>query len=60
MKSVSVPKSVKTIGENALGYYYVRGYAGEYYQVDKFTIRGKKKTAAQKYAKNNNYKFKSI
>lgn len=60
MKSVSVPKSVKKIGKHAFGYYYQRGNAGEYYQEEGFTIRGKKKTAAQKYAKNNNFKFKAI
>lgn len=59
MKNVSVPKSVKSIGQNAFGYYYKRGYAGEYYQVDGFIIRGKKKSAAQKYAKNNGFKFKA-
>ena len=57
LQSVKVPKSVKNIGKKALGY-----YALDWYGIDKkvknFTVKGKKGTAAQKYAKKNGLKFK--
>ena len=53
-KSVTIPKNVKNISYEALGYY---GYE---MKVKGFTIKGKKGTAAEKYANKNGFKFIKI
>jgi hypothetical protein len=56
VKEVTVPRSVTSIGEGALGYGY--GYKGEDYKpIEGFVIKGYKGTAAEKYAKDNGFKF---
>ena len=55
LKSVTIPSSVKSINDMAFGYYKYNGYFKN--KVSGFTIYGVKGTAAQKYAKNNGFKF---
>ena len=55
LTSVTIPSSVKSIGENAIGYYLNSSY--EYEKVAGFTIYGTKGSAAEKYAKDNGFKF---
>ena len=55
LKSVTIPSSVKSINDMAFGYYNYNGYFKN--KVSGFTIYGVKGTAAQKYAKNNGFKF---
>ena len=50
LKSITIPKSVTSIGESAVGY----GVDGK---VSGFTIYGYKGSAAEKYAKDNGFKF---
>ena len=52
--SVTIPSSVKTIGNKAFGYYETMD---EYKKIDGFTICGAKGSAAEKYAKANGFKF---
>lgn len=65
LKSVEIPASVTKIGEAAFGYesyYYVEegeGYIGDK-AIENFTISGKKSSAAETYAKENNFKFVKI
>lgn len=63
LKSVTIPANVTTIGKLAFGYLieeYPIGY-GDYdskdVKADDFTINGYEKTAAEKYAKDNEFKF---
>ncbi|MBP1537825.1 MAG: cell wall-binding repeat-containing protein [Ruminococcus sp.] len=53
LTSVTIPQSVTQIGKEALGYTYG-------VKVDGFTICAKKGTAAEKYAKDNGFKFVEI
>lgn len=53
LTSVTIPQSVTQIGKEALGYTYG-------VKVDGFTICAKKGTAAEKYAKDNSFKFVEI
>lgn len=52
--NITIPKSVKTIGTCAVGY---REYHTGYPQRQSLTIKGYAKSAAQKYAKKNGFKF---
>lgn len=59
LKSVTIPSTVKKIGKQAFGYVYY----GENYKIKKvkgFTIKGKKGSAAYKYAKKNGFKFVAV
>lgn len=59
LKSVTIPSTVKKIGKQAFGYVYY----GKNYKIKKvsgFTIKGKKGSAAYKYAKKNGFKFVAI
>ena len=54
LKSVTIPRSVTYIGDNAFGYTYSNK---QYVKINGFTIYGKKGTAAERYAKDNGFKF---
>ena len=56
LKSVTIPSSVTSIGEKAFGYYPNKDNT-DYIKVKGFTIYGVKGTAAEKYAKDNGFKF---
>ena len=59
LKSVTIPYSVTRIGEKAFGYYY--DYDNEEYEeVYGFTISSYTGSEAEKYAKNNGFKFVSL
>ncbi|MDD6644769.1 MAG: leucine-rich repeat domain-containing protein [Oscillospiraceae bacterium] len=59
LKSVTIPSTVKKIGKQAFGYvYYGKNYKTK--KVSGFTIKGKKGSAAYKYAKKNGFKFVAI
>ena len=51
--TVTIPKSVKKIGEKAFGYFNGKRIKG-------FTIKGYKGSAAEKYAKDNKFEFKAL
>ena len=51
MKSVTIPESVTHIGEVAFG------YLNRYEKIEDFTIYGKSGSAAQRYARENGFKF---
>lgn len=59
LKSVTIPKNVKKIGREAFGYYMLSS-GDKIKKVKGFTIKGKKGSAAHKYAKKNGFKFKKI
>ena len=59
LKKVTIPKTVKKIGEMALGYIESE-YDGRISKVKGFTIRGYKGSAGEKYAKKNGFKFVKI
>ena len=56
LKSVTIPSSVTSIGEKAFGYYPNKDNT-DYIKFKGFTIYGVKGTAAEKYAKDNGFKF---
>lgn len=56
LKTITIPKKVKSIGKYALGYRDNAYHNGEK-KVSGFTIKGYPNTAAEKYAKNNGFKF---
>ena len=59
LKSITIPKNVKKIGKRAFGYIY--NYSSdEYIKIKNFKIKGKKGSAAEKYAKNEGFKFIGI
>lgn len=61
LKSVTVPKNVTKIGKQALGFYATddeKNHIDIDHKIKNFTIKGKKNSAAHKYAKK--YKFKFI
>ena len=63
IKSVTIPSSVKSIGQYAFGYYNTDQQDIIVKRDDKvsgFTIRGVKGTAAEKYAKDNGFKFVAV
>ena len=52
LKTVTIPSNIKDIGD------YAFGYIGDNYQkVSGFTIKGYKGTAAERYARNNDFNF---
>lgn len=57
LKSVTIPSSVTSIGFGAFGYLNIDEYQEIYKKIGDFTIYGHGGTAAQKYAKNYNFKF---
>ncbi len=59
LKSVYIPKSVKNIGEKAFGFYNLSGSVtnDSIRKVDGFVIKGEKSSEAEKYAKENGFKF---
>lgn len=63
LTDVTIPKTVTKIGEDAFGYYYA-SYPDSKYgcrtSVKHFTIKSYTNTAAEKYAKNNKFKFSSV
>ncbi len=61
LKTVTIPKTVKKIGHQAFGFKYEEiGCGGDVLKVKGFTIKGKKNSAAQKYAKKYGFKFVKI
>lgn len=58
LNKVTVPASVTKIGEKALGY-LTSGKGGQAYKVEGFTIRGVAGSAAEKYAKENEFNFEA-
>ena len=58
LKEVTVPSSVKIIENNAFG--YCGAYISDPEKVSGFTVKGYNNTAAQKYAKDNGFKFVSL
>ena len=59
LKTVTIPPTVKKIGKYAFGYY--EPIFGPSIERDKeFIIKGKKGSAAEKYAKKNGIKFKAV
>ena len=59
LKAVKIPDSVTSIGGNAFGYYY-NDRNGSTNKISDFTIHGTKGTAAEKYAKDNGFKFVAV
>lgn len=63
LKTVTIPETVTSIGEYALGYSYSFDYDDYGYPVEEkdktenFMIKGKKGTAAEKYAADNGFTF---
>ena len=62
LKIVTIPKSVTKIGTRALGYKYspTDDDDGRYLCIKGFTIKGYSGTAAEKYAKDNGFKFVAL
>lgn len=58
LNKVTVPASVTKIGEKALGY-LTSGKGGQVYKLEGFTIRGVAGSAAEKYAKENEFNFEA-
>lgn len=58
VKSITIPKNVTAIGDKAFGYY--DGYIDCAKKVENFTVLGYEGSTAQKYAKDNGFKFNSI
>ena len=56
LTSVTTPNSITKIGDNAFGYYY-DSIENKYKAVDGFTVYGYQGSAAEKYAKDNSFKF---
>ena len=61
LKSITVPKSVKYIGDFAIGYYFV-GEQGSlpFCKVDDFTIKCYNNSAAERYAKNSEIDYELL
>ncbi len=58
LKSITVPKSVTTIDYNALGYYFPDANRSPVMvKISNFTLYGKLGSQAEKYAKENGFKF---
>ena len=59
LKTVTIPKTVTKIGKYSLGYEEEYN-TGDNIKIEGFTIKGKKGSAAQRYAKRNGFKFIAI
>ncbi|MBQ2580918.1 MAG: leucine-rich repeat protein, partial [Ruminococcus sp.] len=61
LTSITIPASVTSIGQQAVGYYHANGEStdSETKKTD-FVIKGYSGSAAESYAKNNGFKFESI
>ena len=59
MTSITIPKSVTSIGEKALGYKF-NHESQKIEKISGFVISGYKNSAAEKYAKDNGFKFVEI
>ena len=59
-KTITIPKSVKKIGEYAFGYWYGAVGDSKMHKTEGFTIKCYKNTAAEKYAKDNGFKFEIL
>ncbi len=59
LKYVAVPDTVKSIGEYALGYYFDFD-SSDFVKIDNFTVFGYSGSAAESYAKENNFNFIGI
>ncbi len=64
LSGITIPKSIKSIGKFAFGYFYGED-EGPYddedlYRRDDYVIKGYKGTAAEKYAKENGFKFVAL
>lgn len=57
LNSITVPESVTTIGYKALGYYFPVAFLSEAVKKTDFIIYGKFGSQAEKYAKENGFKF---
>ncbi len=58
LKSVTIPTNVISIEDKAFGYdYYFTGIRYDYKKVDGFIIKGYTGTEAERYAKDNGFKF---
>jgi hypothetical protein len=64
LKSITIPKSVTSIGERAFGYHieydssqYDYSYAYNYFYNEKFTVYGYRNTVAETYAELNGFNF---
>ena len=57
LKEVTIPKSVTEIGSMAFGYYYDTKAVNPYAKIEDFTIYGYVGSAAQDYAKKNEFRF---
>ena len=60
LKSVCLPKSIQTIEDQAFGYTYVSLVSGNYEKIPDFTIYGYAGTAAEDYAKKNEFAFVAL
>lgn len=63
LKSVTVPKNVTKIGKQALGFYATddeKNHKDIDHKIKNFTIKGKKNSAAHKYAKKYKFKFVAV
>ena len=63
LKTITVPSSVEYISNYAFGYYMEDGYDDGYFtkpvEIPNFTIKGYTNSSAERYAKNNGFKFVS-
>lgn len=58
LKTITIPSSVTDISDNAVGYLRDGWYFNwNYNKVSGFTIKGYKGTAAERYARNNDFNF---
>jgi hypothetical protein len=60
LKKVTIPKNIKTIGSKAFGFKGKGTYGYKDYKIKNFTIKGKSRSQAQKYAKKHGFKFIAI
>ncbi|MGN1138094.1 MAG: leucine-rich repeat protein [Ruminococcus sp.] len=58
LKEVTVYDNVKEISDCSMGYMY--DYWDEYSKIEGFTIKGYKRTEAEKYARNNDFNFVAL